>query len=591
MAALLIPLAAHGGTVVNVNDAGAGSLRQAIAQAVPGETIDFAIPGSPPHVIVLTSGTLVIDKALRIEGPGPAALEISGNDATRVFHITSENEAFLSGMTIRNGSVVDGGGCIAIGTGEPELPGATLVLENSIVRSCHSDASGGALSNGFSSTAVLRNTLFTTNDTDVDGAAILNLGELAIIFSEVRNNTAGRHGGAVFNTGDFTSSAVRMVENVASTGDAGAVFNFGGTTLIENTDVSGNDAGANGGALTNAGDPCSVNVQMVLFVSRVHDNDATGDSAFGGGIYNQGGCFLGVFDSMVTGNESTLNGGGIFTGIGSLVRIVETTISGNVAASQAGGIFVWDDATVTITSTTVSGNSGAESGGGVVVTDGSTVYLNNATISGNTSPAVAGIRDDPGSLVELRNTVVAGNTGSLDASVGDCAGAGITSHGYNLVGSGTGCPSDGVGDQAVAPAAVASIVLAPLATAGFVVATHAPLLGSPLVDRGDPAGCRDQSNSSITFDQRGVSRAIDGDLDGISRCDIGAHEGAAPVQLLGDVDGNGQVGALTDGLLMLRFAFGFSGSALVNGAVAGNCRRCTAAEIVAYLRLLSSTTS
>jgi len=49
-----------------------------------------------------------------------------------------------------------------------------------------------------------------------------------------------------------------------------------------------------------------------------------------------------------------------------------------------------------------------------------------------------------------------------------------------------------------------------------------------------------------------------------------------------DIDGNGTTDALTDGLLLIRFLFGFSGSALVDGAVGGGCTRCNADEIFEY---------
>ena len=50
-----------------------------------------------------------------------------------------------------------------------------------------------------------------------------------------------------------------------------------------------------------------------------------------------------------------------------------------------------------------------------------------------------------------------------------------------------------------------------------------------------------------------------------------------------DVDGNGAVDPLTDTLLVLRYAFGFRGDALVTGAVGGQCKRCAASQIEAYL--------
>jgi hypothetical protein len=50
-----------------------------------------------------------------------------------------------------------------------------------------------------------------------------------------------------------------------------------------------------------------------------------------------------------------------------------------------------------------------------------------------------------------------------------------------------------------------------------------------------------------------------------------------------DLDGNGSLGALTDGLLFLRHLFGFSGSTLSGGAVGGGCTRCDGASIAAYI--------
>jgi hypothetical protein len=51
-----------------------------------------------------------------------------------------------------------------------------------------------------------------------------------------------------------------------------------------------------------------------------------------------------------------------------------------------------------------------------------------------------------------------------------------------------------------------------------------------------------------------------------------------------DVDGDEQVDALTDGLLLLRYLFGFRDAVLVTGAVdVANCTRCTADPIEAYI--------
>ncbi|HUP25707.1 MAG TPA: hypothetical protein VNB06_22545 [Thermoanaerobaculia bacterium] len=75
--------------------------------------------------------------------------------------------------------------------------------------------------------------------------------------------------------------------------------------------------------------------------------------------------------------------------------------------------------------------------------------------------------------------------------------------------------------------------------------------------------------------------------DGCTRCDAAA---IAPVleALLShlDVDGNGAADPLTDGILILRYLFGFTGDSLISGAVDDDCTRCTAAQIEAYLDTL-----
>src|SRR5213592_2030475 len=75
-------------TVATTRDGGSGSLRQAIANAAPGETILLSVTGT----ITLTNGELFINKNLTIVGPGAGKLTIqrsttTGTRAFRVFHI------------------------------------------------------------------------------------------------------------------------------------------------------------------------------------------------------------------------------------------------------------------------------------------------------------------------------------------------------------------------------------------------------------------------------------------------------------------------------------------------------------------------
>jgi hypothetical protein len=92
-------------TVTNGNDSGPGSLRQAIIDASPGDTINFA---PTLTTVTLTSGELVIDKNLTITGPGANRLTVTTKPpdfvSFRVFNISSSTATVsISGMTISNG--------------------------------------------------------------------------------------------------------------------------------------------------------------------------------------------------------------------------------------------------------------------------------------------------------------------------------------------------------------------------------------------------------------------------------------------------------------------------------------------------------
>jgi hypothetical protein len=64
-----------------------------------------------------------------------------------------------------------------------------------------------------------------------------------------------------------------------------------------------------------------------------------------------------------------------------------------------------------------------------------------------------------------------------------------------------------------------------------------------------------------------------------------AEEFLAQISARLDVDGNGVADALTDGILIIRFLFGFTGDALTSGAVDNtNGTRTTAAEIERFLQ-------
>ena len=51
-----------------------------------------------------------------------------------------------------------------------------------------------------------------------------------------------------------------------------------------------------------------------------------------------------------------------------------------------------------------------------------------------------------------------------------------------------------------------------------------------------------------------------------------------------DIDGVGESKPLTDGLLLIRYLFGFSGDSLISGAIGSGAERDTADEVEAYIK-------
>jgi hypothetical protein len=158
-------------TVTNTNDSGAGSLRQALADANPGDTIDFAV--TTPATITLTSGELLVTKSVTINGPAAGHLAVDGNAASRVFHFGAV-DVTISNLTITNGVASGpdyysnfGGGIFYDATDS----GTPLTITNCTISGNSAGAGGGIA--------------------DLDGA-------LTITNSTISGNSAGSSGGGIY---------------------------------------------------------------------------------------------------------------------------------------------------------------------------------------------------------------------------------------------------------------------------------------------------------------------------------------------------------------------------------------------------------
>jgi CSLREA domain-containing protein len=272
----------------------------------------------------------------------------------------------------------------------------------------------------------------------------------------------------------------------------------------------------------------------------ITDNEAMGGSGF---VDLAGTLFM--TETTVSGNRTTGGGttGAISLGNFVTANVTHSTISGNQAMTSGvnGGAFSVVNASLILTNSTLSGNSATASGGGIFYNFTTTITLNSATVTGNTADSDnAGGGDGGGIAVggtptgtpTLRNSILAGN---LDASAGapDCAGP-ITSQGYNLIGTTTGCTVTPTNDLVEADP-----VLGPLQDNGGQTQTHALQTGSAAIDAAAPTGCTDGS-TQLSTDQRGLIRHADGDANGAIRCDIGAFELQGPIVNV-SVTGSGTV--------------------------------------------------
>ena len=75
----------------------------------------------------------------------------------------------------------------------------------------------------------------------------------------------------------------------------------------------------------------------------------------------------------------------------------------------------------------------------------------------------------------------------------------------------------------------------------------------------------------------------------LSAKDYSASQAGKTIDSL-DVDGNGQVDALTDGLLILRSMFGLSGDPLINGVISYDAFYTSSSDIEARVSALGSRT-
>ena len=149
-----------GATVTNTSDSGPGSLRNAIATAINGETINFN-PALNGATITLTSGHFLIDNlAVTIDASSlPAGLTLSGNNLSRIFAVSGSSDISLQNLKIRNGNAIENSG------GGIFMAGVNLTMTDCTISDCSATFNGGGMNLAIGATTTFERCTITGNST------------------------------------------------------------------------------------------------------------------------------------------------------------------------------------------------------------------------------------------------------------------------------------------------------------------------------------------------------------------------------------------------------------------------------------------
>jgi CSLREA domain-containing protein len=387
---------------INTGTAGFGC----VASGPPfgsGDRIVFAAGLTGTILLVPAQGPLVATRALVIDGPGAAALSLSGNGATGLLRLAAD--ARLSRLTLArgNGAGLPGGGAVA-------LDGAQEVVFTDVVFADNSSpVNGGAIAVLVPMAALtLERAVFRGNSALFgDGGAIdaRGAGTLMIRDSRFEGNRAWDRGGAVHLAESRPASVHVITGTVFRDNEAGFEFPPTRRSTVSGIAAVRGDFPLDGGAIT-----AIVNGQGGAMLTIAGSNFVTNRAPrYGGALLLGGTSQFGDFarfeisDSTFDRNEAFLpgygDGGAIYLRSGQLA-IRRSTITGSFAGDEGGAIYHRSGGTL-IEDSTIAANRSASWGGG---------FASFCGVSCVDNPAEA--------FVTLRRSTVSGNlanTGGFDA--------------------------------------------------------------------------------------------------------------------------------------------------------------------------------
>ncbi|MBU2019332.1 MAG: T9SS type A sorting domain-containing protein [Bacteroidetes bacterium] len=272
------------------------------------------------------AGIMVID-SVEIDG-NTAEGSAAANGGGGVFNVSGT-------VTIKNGTAITNNLATgASGSGGGIMSKAGSVIIDSVLIDANSANRAGGGIEIIDGTMTIHNSTLTNNDVNGtaglpapgSGGAIHVTGITTVVSidsSLISDNLAKLQGGALWNqTGSTMSLNGVWVDNNTSGRSGGGIYNTGGTVRVSRSTLSNNTATAvttgNGGGIA------SITGDLIVDHSTFSGNVAGNN---GGGIYSNDS--LNVNACTFFQNEATENGGGIFSGVNGY--ITNTLVSGNLA--------------------------------------------------------------------------------------------------------------------------------------------------------------------------------------------------------------------------------------------------------------------
>lgn len=249
LVASLRPAHAANFVVSNLNDSGAGSLREAMGNAnnaASGGDSTIAFVPELKGAIVLNSPLPEVASTMSIAGH--AGLALDGGKKVRPFSLAARGHLTLAALDVRGGrDAVSGGVFLSVG--------GTLEVKGCAFTGNRSDGAGGVLFSRAGATASFSDCTFRGNTAKTSGSVAFNADASqggASTLALVRCSFDGNSGPALDNgKGSTASLSESKVARAATTGSAGAVLNAG-TMTLSRCAFSGNTSQGDGGAIINA---------------------------------------------------------------------------------------------------------------------------------------------------------------------------------------------------------------------------------------------------------------------------------------------------------------------------------------------------